>query len=40
MKAHFSHNQFRMITECPHRWWAYATEQWTPPPPTDAMLQG
>ena len=40
MRTHFSHNQFRMITECPHRWWAYATEQWTPPPPSDAMLQG
>ena len=40
MKDTFSHNQFRMLNECAHRWWAYATEQWTPPPPTDAMLAG
>tara|TARA_R110000824_G_scaffold222225_1_gene409839 strand:+ start:6346 stop:7119 length:774 start_codon:yes stop_codon:yes gene_type:complete len=40
MKSHFSLNQFRMLNECPAKWWAYVTEQSTPRPPTDAMLQG
>jgi hypothetical protein len=40
MKKHFSLHQFRMLTECPAKWHAYAREDWQLPPPSDEMRAG
>ena len=40
MREHFSCSQFRTLTECPAKWWAYVTDQLKPTPPTDPMLLG